>query len=59
MNVTTLWGATRFSTDPKSHGLQLTHQMVLTQWQMKDGKPVKEVIWPTAAATAPAKYPYR
>jgi branched-chain amino acid transport system substrate-binding protein len=59
MNVTTLWGATRFSTDPKSHGLQLTHQMVLTQWQMKDGKPVKEVIWPMAAATAPAKYPYR
>jgi branched-chain amino acid transport system substrate-binding protein len=59
MNVTTLWGATHFSTDPKSHGLQLAHQMVLTQWQMKDGKLVKEVIWPLAAATAPAKYPYQ
>ena len=59
MNVTTLWGATKFSTDPKSHGLQLEHQMVLTQWQMKDGKLVKEVIWPLAAATAPIKFPYR
>jgi branched-chain amino acid transport system substrate-binding protein len=59
MNVTTLWGATKFSTDPKSHGLQGAHQMVLTQWQMKDGQLVKEVIWPLAAATAPAKYPYR
>jgi len=59
MKVTTLWGATEFSTEPKSHGLQLAHQMVLTQWQMKDGKLVKEVIWPLAAATAPVKYPYR
>ena len=59
MNVTTLWGATKFSTDPKSHGLQLEHQMVLTQWQMKDGKLVKEVVWPLAAATAPIKFPYR
>jgi len=59
MNVTTLWGATKFSTDPKSHGLQLSHQMVLTQWQTKDGKLVKEVVWPAAAATAPVKFPYR
>lgn len=58
MNATTLWGATKFSTDPKSHGLQLAHQMVLTQWQMKNGQLVKEVIWPLAAATAPAVYPY-
>jgi branched-chain amino acid transport system substrate-binding protein len=59
LNVTTLWGATKFSTEPKSHGLQLAHSMVLTQWQMKDGKLVKEVIWPLAAATAPIKFPYR
>jgi branched-chain amino acid transport system substrate-binding protein len=58
-DVVTLWGATQFSTDPKSHGLQLAHQMVLTQWQMKGGKLVKEVIWPTAAATAPIAFPYR
>jgi len=59
MDVTTLWGETKFSTEPKSHGLQLAHQMVLTQWQMKDGRLVKEVIWPLAAGTAPIKYPYR
>ncbi|HUH93644.1 MAG TPA: amino acid ABC transporter substrate-binding protein [Casimicrobiaceae bacterium] len=59
MDVTTLWGKTKFSTDPKSHGLQLAHQMVLTQWQQKDGGLEKEVIWPTNAATAPVKYPYR
>jgi hypothetical protein len=33
--------------------------MVLTQWQMKDGKLVKEVVWPANAATAPVKFPYR
>jgi len=58
MNLTTLWGATKFSTDAKSHGLQLSHQMVLTQWQMKNGQLVKEVVWPLAAATAPVAYPY-
>jgi branched-chain amino acid transport system substrate-binding protein len=57
MDVTTLFGRDKFSTDPASHGLQLAHQMVLTQWQMKGGQLVKEVIWPTAAATAPILYP--
>ncbi|HET7765023.1 MAG TPA: amino acid ABC transporter substrate-binding protein [Burkholderiales bacterium] len=59
MKATTLWGGTQFSTDPKSHGLQLAHQMVLTQWQMQGGKLVKEVIWPTSAATAKIAFPYR
>jgi branched-chain amino acid transport system substrate-binding protein len=59
MKVTTLWGGTQFSTDPKSHGLQLSHQMVLTQWQMEDGKLVKEVVWPASAATAKVAFPYR
>jgi branched-chain amino acid transport system substrate-binding protein len=59
MNATTLWGATKFSTDPKSHGLQMAHAMVLTQWQMKNGQLVKEVVWPQAAATAPVVYPYQ
>lgn len=56
-NVTTLFGATKFSTDPKSHGLQIAHQMVMTQWQMKDGQLVKQVVWPSAAATSPLLYP--
>jgi branched-chain amino acid transport system substrate-binding protein len=59
MKVTTLWGGTQFSTDPKSHGLQLSHQMVLTQWQLEDGKLVKEVVWPASAATAKVAFPYR
>jgi hypothetical protein len=31
--------------------------MVLAQWQMKDGKLVKEMVWPTSAATAKVVYP--
>jgi len=56
MDVTTLFGRTKFSTDPKSHGLQLAHDMVLGQWQKKDGKLVKEVIWPKSAKTADILY---
>ncbi len=59
MEATTLFGPTKFSTDPKSHGLQIAHQMILTQWMMKDGKLAKEVVWPTAAQTAPLAYPFR
>jgi branched-chain amino acid transport system substrate-binding protein len=59
MKATTLWGGTQFSTEPKSHGLQLAHQMVLTQWQMQGGKLVKEVVWPASAATAKIAFPYR
>ena len=38
MDVTTMFGRTKFSTDPKEHGLQIGHEMVLAQWQKKDGK---------------------
>jgi len=56
MDVITLYGRTKFSNDPKEHGLQLGHEMVLAQWQMKDGKLVKEVIWPKSAKTADILY---
>jgi branched-chain amino acid transport system substrate-binding protein len=56
MDVTTLFGRTKFSTDPKEHGLQIAHQMVLRQWQRKDNQLVQEVIWPSAAKTAEALY---
>jgi len=59
MNVTTLFGPTKFAIDAKNHGLQIAHEMVLTQWQMKGSKLVKEVVWPTSAQTAPLAYPYR
>ena len=35
----------------------IAHEMVLGQWQKKDGKLVKEVIWPKAAKTADILYP--
>jgi branched-chain amino acid transport system substrate-binding protein len=56
LDVTTLFGRTKFSTDPKQHGLQLAHAMVLGQWQKKGGQLVKEVIWPTEAKTAEILY---
>ena len=56
IDVTTLFGPCKFSTDPKSHGLQTGHKMVLAQWQKKDGKLVKEVIWPDNAKTANIMY---
>jgi len=56
MDLTTMFGRTKFSTNPKEHGLQIGHEMVLAQWQKKDGKLVKEVIWPKAAKTADILY---
>ena len=56
MDVTTMFGRTKFSTDPKEHGLQIAHEMVLGQWQKKAGKLVKEVIWPKSAKTADILY---
>jgi branched-chain amino acid transport system substrate-binding protein len=54
-DATTLFGQTKFSTDPKSHGLQIAHKMVIAQWQKKNGKLAKEVIWPDDAKTADAQ----
>jgi len=56
MNVTTFFGHTQFATDPKEHGLQIGHDMVLAQWQKKNGKLAKEIIWPDAAKTANVLY---
>ncbi len=56
MDVTTLFGHTKFATDPKEHGLQIGHEMVLAQWQKKDGKLEKEVVWPKDAKTADILY---
>jgi len=55
-DATTLFGRTKFSTDPKEHGLQIGHEMVVAQWQKKGDKLVKEVIWPKAAKTADIIY---
>jgi branched-chain amino acid transport system substrate-binding protein len=55
-DVTTLFGRTKFSSEPKEHGLQVAHAMVLGQWQKRGGQLVKEVIWPQAAKTADILY---
>jgi branched-chain amino acid transport system substrate-binding protein len=55
-DATTLFGRTKFSTEPKEHGLQVAHAMVLGQWQKKGGQLVKEVIWPQEAKTADILY---
>ena len=55
MNVMTFYGDIKFDNTPKNHGLQVGHDMVYIQWQHdKQGKAVKEVVWPAAAATADA-----
>jgi len=56
LEATTFFGRTKFSADPKQHGLQIGHEMVLAQWQRKNGKLVKEVIWPKEAKTADIVY---
>ena len=56
-DVTTFFGRDKFATDPKNHGLQIAHEMVLAQWQTKGGKLEKEMVWPDAAKTANINYP--
>ena len=57
LDVTTFFGRYKFATDAENHGLQLAHQMVLAQWQMKDGKLDLQMVWPDAAKTANPLYP--
>jgi branched-chain amino acid transport system substrate-binding protein len=52
MNVTTFFGQYKVSQDAKEHGLQQSHQMVLAQWQKKNGALNLEMVWPDAAKTA-------
>ncbi|HUN52248.1 MAG TPA: amino acid ABC transporter substrate-binding protein [Candidatus Sulfotelmatobacter sp.] len=57
MDVTTFFGKYKIATDAKHHGLQIAHQMVVAQWQMKNGKLVKEMVWPDQAKTANFLFP--
>ena len=57
MHVTTFFGGSKFATGADDHGLQTAHDMVLAQWENKGGKLMKEMVWPTAAATAKPVYP--
>jgi len=57
MDVTTFFGRFKIATDPGHHGLQVAHEMVLAQWQKKNEKLQREVVWPKAAQTADLIYP--
>lgn len=59
LDLTTLFGRIKFSTDPKRHGLQVGHDLVILQWQMGDGRLAKETIGPAGIATATPKFPMR
>jgi branched-chain amino acid transport system substrate-binding protein len=56
-DITTFFGRIKFATDPAHHGLQTEHKMVLAQWQMVNGKPGRQVVWPTDAKSADLMYP--
>jgi ABC-type branched-subunit amino acid transport system substrate-binding protein len=55
MNLMSFYGHVKFATAAADHGLQVGHEMIYIQWQKdKQGKPVKQVVWPAAGATASA-----
>jgi branched-chain amino acid transport system substrate-binding protein len=59
LDLLTFFGHLKFDTTPEAHGLQIGHSMIYIQWVSKDGKLVKEVVWPTEGATMPVIYPLR
>jgi branched-chain amino acid transport system substrate-binding protein len=59
MDIFTFFGGTTFDTSADAHGLQLSHQMVVAQWQ-KDaatGELARKVIWPADVAVSDPLYP--
>lgn len=57
-DVLTFFGDIKFDTAPEAHGLQIGHSMIYIQWQKDAGDNlIKQVVWPTAGATASTLYP--
>jgi branched-chain amino acid transport system substrate-binding protein len=52
-DLLTLFGRIKFSTDAKTHGKQVAHQMVYVQWQAAGDGLASQVVWPEAARTSP------
>ncbi len=58
MDILTFYGHIKFDTSAANHGLQIGHEMVYVQWQKdSSGNLVKQIVWPSAGATAPLLYP--
>jgi ABC-type branched-subunit amino acid transport system substrate-binding protein len=56
LDFLTFFGHTKFSTDAKTHGKQIAHDMVYVQW-LKDssGKLGTQIVWPLEAKSADAQ----
>jgi branched-chain amino acid transport system substrate-binding protein len=56
MDIETFYGHVKFSTDAKTHGKQIGHEMVLIQWQKdSSGNLAKQIVWPLDIKTADAQ----
>lgn len=56
MDVVTFYGHVKFSTDAKTHGKEVGHDMVLIQWQKdSSGNLAKQIVWPLDIKTADAQ----
>ncbi|HZP97765.1 MAG TPA: amino acid ABC transporter substrate-binding protein [Candidatus Limnocylindria bacterium] len=55
-DIMTFFGHIKFSTDQKTHGKQVAHDMVYVQWlKGSDGKLATQIVWPPEAKTADAQ----
>jgi len=55
-DLMTFFGHIKFSTDAKTHGKQVAHDMVYVQWlKGADGKLATQIVWPTEAKSADAQ----
>jgi ABC-type branched-subunit amino acid transport system substrate-binding protein len=56
MDFMSFYGRIKFSTDAKTHGKQIAHEMVYVQWQKgADGKLATQIVWPPEAKSADAQ----
>jgi len=56
LDILTFFGRVKFSTDPKTHGKQIAHEMVYVQWQKDSaGKLATQIVWPLEAKSSDAQ----
>jgi len=56
LDVMTFYGRIKFSTEAKTHGKQVAHEMVYVQWQKDSaGKLATQIVWPQEAKSADAQ----